>query len=230
MNQYNQNQSWSNPWYLKKDGSPVPMDRMPQLTWGGFGMPWPGNQGNMSMPYGAGIQSTPWGTMQNGVWVNQPEDGDMMQELAYWEERYPEKIKRLQKYVEEVCDKEDYDGSMIYDEHPDAVALQQMVSRILERAMEDSMLQPVTDEVEDLEDIMDMEGEGTLYEANQYGRPGSPGRPGGAGRPPRPPRPPQSSRPPKKDGSWLTDIIPVLLFQELFKRRCRGRNCRRRYY
>lgn len=225
MNQYNQDQPWGSPWYLKKDGSPIPMDHMPQMMWGGWGMPWAGNSGNMQAPYGTGTQNPPWGMMQNGVWVNQTEDSDMMQELAYWEERYPEKIKHLQRHVEEVCDQEDYDGSIIYDEHPDAVALQQMMNRIMERAMEDSMLQPATEEMEDMAE--DMVEEGILYEANQYGHPG---RPGGSGRPPRPPHPPQPPRPPQRDGSWLTDIIPVLLFQELFKRRCRGRNCRRKFY
>lgn len=232
MNQYNQDQPWNSPWYLKQDGTPIPMDHMPQMMWGGWGMPWAGNPGNMSMPYGGpGTQTSPWGMMQNGVWVNQPEDSQIMQELASWQERYPEKIKRLQKYVEEVCDKEDYEGSMIYDEHPDAVALQQMSNRILERAMEDSMLQPAAEGLEDM--VEDMEGEEMLYEAKQYGRrPGDSGRPGGPGpnRPPRPPRPPYPPRPPKDNHPWLRDIIPVLLFQELFKRRCRGGNCRRRSY
>lgn len=232
MNQYNQDQPWSTPWYLKQDGTPIPMDHMPQMMWGGWGMPWAGNQGNMAMPYGgAGTQSPPWGMMQNGVWTNQQENSDMMQELALWQERYPEKIKRLQTYVEEVCDREDYDGSMIYDEHPDTVGLQQLCNRILERAMEDSMLQPATEEMEDMVED-NMEGDETLYEAKQYGRPGRPGGPGGpgSGRPPRPPRPPRPTHPPRDNDSWLKDIIPVLLFQELFKRRCRGRNCRRRFY
>ena len=34
--------------------------------------------------------------------------------------------------------------------------------------------------------------------------------------------------PPRKN--WLGDMIEVLLYQEMFRRRCRRRNCRRRYW
>ena len=231
MNQYNQDQPWSRPWYLNQDGRPMPMDNMPQMMYGGWGAnPWTGNPGGGSQSYGM----SHWGMEPNGMWMNQTQENDMVRELTYWQEHYPEKIKRLQKYVEEVCDKVDYDDSMIYDEQPDAVALQQLANHILERAMEDTMLQPLDEDMEEM--VEEMVDDENLYEAKQLhgrpGRPGGPGCPGGHGCPPPPPHPPRPPRPPRrpKRDSWLTDIVPVLLFEELFKRRCNHRNCRRKFF
>ena len=73
------------------------------------------------------------------------------------------------------------------------------------------------------------------------GGPGRPPQPGpgrppqpGPGRPPQggPGRPPQPGpgRPPQGNQNWLRDLIQVLLYQELFRRRCDNRRCDRRFY
>lgn len=33
-----------------------------------------------------------------------------------------------------------------------------------------------------------------------------------------------------QDGNWLQDLIQVMLYQEIYKRRCDYRKCRRKYY
>ena len=33
-----------------------------------------------------------------------------------------------------------------------------------------------------------------------------------------------------RDGNWLWDLIQVMLYQEVYKRRCDYRKCRRKYY
>ena len=62
-------------------------------------------------------------------------------EDAAWEDfenlrrTYPAALRKWQRRVEEILDKMDYEGSMIYDEYPDRISLQNLsesVSRILE--------------------------------------------------------------------------------------------------
>lgn len=71
-------------------------------------------------------------------------DFDMNEEqrdFDYWRQMYPEKVKKIQQYVSEVSEKEDYDDSFIYDEYPDPVAIQNLVQQVLTRLQEDKMFQ-----------------------------------------------------------------------------------------
>ena len=65
----------------------------------------------------------------------------------------------------------------------------------------------------------------------QDNHPPRPGRPPQDNRPTRPGRPPQN-RPPQGPGgqNWLRDMVEVMLYQELYKRRCDNRRCRRKFY
>lgn len=62
-------------------------------------------------------------------------------DIEYWRQMYPEKVRKIQQYVIEMCDREDYDDSFIYDEYPDPVSVQNMVQQIWERMQEDRMFQ-----------------------------------------------------------------------------------------
>lgn len=124
-------------------------------------------------------------------------------DFEYMKQMYPEKIQRIMSVIEDECDKLEYEGSMMFDEHPDRLMLSKLCSKIYDR-------------------VRDVEIE-EVYEAMQRrpGRPG-PGRPPGPGMPPPPP--------PKPDrGNWISDTIQALLFDEMHRRRCRFRNgrCRR---
>lgn len=66
---------------------------------------------------------------------------DEQRDMEYWRQMYPEKMRKIQQYVMELCDREDYDDSFIYDEYPDAVSIQNMVQQILERLQQDRMFQ-----------------------------------------------------------------------------------------
>lgn len=147
-------------------------------------------------------------------------------QAEYWKSLYPGKVKRIQHEVEQVCSRLDYPGSFIYDEYPDRLNLERTAREIAEKLRkEEEFREPLPEE---------------LYEINTPRRPGPPPfgpppgnqspppygpPPGHQGPPPYGPPP----RPPKQD-SWLDDMIRVLLYQEISRRRCRGRNCRRRFY
>ena len=98
-------------------------------------------------------------------------------DYEYMKSLYPMTAKKVLPFVEDECERMEYEGSMIYDEYPDQLQIRLMCNRIYDR-------------VKNMEDSE----EGT-------------GRAG-----------------------WLKDLIQVMLFQELFQRRCKHRKCRRRFY
>jgi hypothetical protein len=115
--------------------------------------------------------------------------------------------------VEEECDKMEYEGSLMFDEYPDRLMLEQIVKRIYQN----------------------VNGTLTELEAEQYRQPPMP--PGNGPMPPMPPgsRPMQPPPPgngpmqppgrPENDKMW--DLINVILNNEMYRRRCRHRRCRR---
>lgn len=57
-------------------------------------------------------------------------------DYEYLKSMYPEMAKRIMPYVEEECDRMEYEGSMIYDEYPDKLQLRLMCGRIYGLVME----------------------------------------------------------------------------------------------
>ncbi|MBR4733820.1 MAG: hypothetical protein IK081_13735 [Lachnospiraceae bacterium] len=84
----------------------------------------------------------------------EPQEGDIaLQDFEYLRKTYPALLTKWQRRVEEVLDRMDYEGSMIYDEYPDRVSLQDLgeaVARIL-----DGMKQEETRDREDAKEISD---------------------------------------------------------------------------
>ena len=121
-------------------------------------------------------------------------------DLERMKELYPREVKQLLELVEDECDKMEYEGSLMFDEYPDRLMLEQVVDRIYQRA----------------------NGDMAELEAEQYwGRPGTPPPPGG---PFPPPPPPPRGNPPDQG---MHSLIGVLLNNEMYRRRCRHRRCRR---
>lgn len=127
-------------------------------------------------------------------------DMDRMKEL------YPKEVKSILEAVEDECDKMEYEGSLMFDEYPDRLMLERVTNRIYDRVKNDGE-------------------EAVMAEEFWGGRnPPPPPPPGmGPGRPPghRPPPPP----PPQNDP--LYSLIGVMLNNEMYRRRCRHRRCRR---
>ena len=124
-----------------------------------------------------------------------------------------EKIKNeleLDEKLKVVVIESGYAGSFIYDEYPDKISLDRTGRQICERLRE----------YEEFRDIPMEE----LYETSGYGRQNPPPDP-----PPGPPGPPSFGPPPRppRRQSWLEDVVSVLLYQEIRRRRCRGRKCYR---
>ncbi len=187
---------------------------------------------------------------QMPFYMSYPIQNVYMTELEYerdmerMKELYPEEAKRIQKLVEEECDKMEYEGSMMFDEYPDRVTLKVICDRIYQLAS-----QPQEQAEPELEAE---EAEPVGYNYHNRWNPGGPPEPGwpGPGRPPgpgpgRPPGPPppwppgppppwppppppgRPPGPPPGQRPGLGNLIEVLLYNEMYQRRCRHNRCRR---
>ena len=96
---------------------------------------------------------------------------------------FPDTAKKLLPYVEEECDRMEFEGSMLFDEYPDRLQLALMGRRVHNRARKDQV-------------ISEQERDGKK----------------------------------EKKGDWLQDLIQVMLYQEVYKRRCDHRKSRRKYF
>ncbi len=183
--QYDMWTSMNTPHGLSQMWNPYPMsnniqtfyqNRSPQNPSIGMGMP----QGYMVDSY-----------MRQMDMVKQEEmEKEEQKDMEYWRQMYPEKVKKIQQYVMELCDREDYDDSFIYDEYPDPISIRNMAQQIWERLQEDKMFQTDTEQEAQLVNAM----------------------------------------PDRVGGNWLKDIISVLLFDELHRRRNHSKRYRRKWY
>lgn len=160
---------------------------------------WEAPKGSPKMPF---YMAYP---MQNVIL----EEAEYERDMDRLKNLYPSEVKRIQKYVEEECDKMEYEGSMMFDEYPDRVRLRQISSQIYQKVLAPVMSQ----EAETLESE-------ELRLVGQR-RPPSPGFPPSFGPPPmHRPAPPE-----RQEG--LSNLIDVLLFNEMYRRRCRHKRCKR---
>lgn len=124
-------------------------------------------------------------------------DDDKMEErdYEYLKSMYPEMAKRILPYVEEECDRMEYDNSMIYDEYPDKLQLRLMCRRIYDRVKEQEKFDELEAEELKAEEM-------SRFQRGRYQ---------------------QGKRPDR-----VRDIVELLLFQELFRRRGTHRRERRK--
>ena len=54
-------------------------------------------------------------------------------DIEYFQTMYPERMKRIQGSVRDLCDTIDYEGSFLYDEYPDRVSLRRLCSQVYEK-------------------------------------------------------------------------------------------------
>ena len=125
-------------------------------------------------------------------------------DMERMKELYPKEVKTILSYVEDECDKMEYEGSLMFDEYPDRLMLEQVAERI----------------------SRNVAGEEKNVEAEQYW--GGMNQPPGPGMPPPPPPGPGMPPPPPAGGrDDMRSLIGVLLNNEMYSRRCRHRRCRR---
>lgn len=100
------------------------------------------------------------------------DDRNARRDYDYMKSIYPDTAKRVLPYMEEECDRMEYDGSMMYDEYPDRLQLRLMCRRIYDTAEKEE----------------------------------------------------------ENPGAWLMDLIEVMTYQELCRRRVEHREIRKKIY
>ena len=100
------------------------------------------------------------------------DDRNARRDYDYMKSIYPDTAKRVLPYMEEECDRMEYDGSMMYDEYPDRLQLRLMCRRNYDKAEKEE----------------------------------------------------------ENPGAWLMDLIEVMTYQELCRRRVEHREIRKKIY
>lgn len=122
-------------------------------------------------------------------------------DLQYLQQMYPADAKRMQKKVEEECDKLEYEGSMMYDEYPDRVSMLLICDRIEKALAREDAERQAKEEA-------DMEPDEEMNAMNMRRRD-------------------RGDRDDFRFDRGRRNLLEVLLFNEMHKRRCKRRQCRR---
>lgn len=74
----------------------------------------------------------------NGNGMQQESQGEkMIRDVEYFQSLYPDRLKKMQRYVMEACDRMDYKNGPIYDEYPDRVMINQTCGSICMKIREE---------------------------------------------------------------------------------------------
>lgn len=122
-------------------------------------------------------------------------------DLQYLQQMYPADAKRMQKKVEEELDKLEYEGSMMYDEYPDRVSMLLICDRI-EKALAREDAERQAKEEADMEPDEEM----NAMDMRRRDR---------------------GDRDDYRFDRGRRNLLEVLLYNEMHKRRCKRRQCRR---
>jgi len=117
------------------------------------------------------------GSTLSGLYYQPWEDRET-KDLNYLREMYPKTTSVIRDFINDECDRQEFEGSMMYDEFPDRLSIMRIVERIYGKA----------------KDRFENNGEN------------------------------------KKDDTWLKEVISVMLLNEIYDRRKKRRNFRKRYY
>lgn len=95
--------------------------------------------------------------------------GKEEEDKSYMISLYPDLCRRIQFYVDEECDRLDYEGSIMYDDYPDKEAVMDIVGKIYLKVEKECKVPKMTHSLE--EGVSDKET--SDVEAQQYGFPGN---------------------------------------------------------
>ena len=164
-------------------------------------------------------------------------------DLQYLQQMYPADAKRMQKKVEEELDKLEYEGSMMYDEYPDRVSMLLICDRIEKALAREDAERRAKEEADRGSDMRS----GANADMRSDMRPGANADMGSDMRPDMRPGMGigmRSDMEPEEEMNAMDmrrrgdrddyrfdrgrrNLLEVLLFNEMHKRRCKRRQCRR---
>ena len=129
-------------------------------------------------------------------------------DFEYMKSMYPDTAKRILPYVEEECDRMEYENSMVYAQCPDKLQLKLMSRRVYDNVRKHERMFCGDGEDEGLDEMPGGQENGVSGTVQDHER----GRDG------------------RNNALSLRDFIEVMLYQELYKRRSDHRRRCRRFY
>ena len=129
-------------------------------------------------------------------------------DFEYMKSMYPETAKKILPYVEEECDRMEYENSMVYDQCPDKLQLRLMSRRVYDNVRKHERMFFGDEEDAGLSGLDGDQETGISGTARER----------------------EHDRDGRSKSPSLRDFIEVMLYQELYKRRCDHRRRCRRFY
>lgn len=131
---------------------------------------------------------------------NQISEDRVLEDLEYLQQMYPSYAKRYQVIINDMLNRMDYDGSVIYDQYPDRWQLDRIVRTVLDTIRLEENRQP------------QMQMPGILPKNMEQDNIR------------RPEQMPQSQAEQNISDAWLRELVTVLLYYEILKRRRKRQN------
>ena len=98
------------------------------------------------------------------------EDKIQKRDREYLQSMYPATAKKIFPYIQEECDRQEYEGSMIYDEYPDKLQLCLMYRSAYEQVMKQEKWEKETYTPEQIREIVEILMYQELIERRGKGR------------------------------------------------------------
>ena len=98
------------------------------------------------------------------------EDKIQKRDREYLQSMYPATAKKIFPYIQEECDRQEYEGSMIYDEYPDKLQLCLRCRRAYEQVMKQEKWEKETYTPEQIREIVEILMYQELMERRGKGR------------------------------------------------------------
>lgn len=132
------------------------------------------------------------------------EEDKVQRDLEYLQQMYPTEAKKYQKKIASILDRIDYDGSMIYDEYPDRLQIYRLAQDIIAQIKKE-------------EEMQNMVQSGILPDITEGMTDTIQNFPGTMENGTNQPNPVVDDNPEKWE--WIGDMVQILLFYEIYKRR-----------
>ena len=129
-------------------------------------------------------------------------------DFEYMKSMYPDTAKKILPYVEVECDRMEYENSMVYDQCPDKLQLRLMSRRVYDNVRKHERMFFGDEEDAGLSGLDGDQETGISGTARER----------------------EHDRDGRSKSPSLRDFIEVMLYQELYKRRCDHRRRCRRFY
>lgn len=72
------------------------------------------------------------GSALSGLYY-QPWNDQEAKDMQYLKEMYPKTTERMQQIIDEECDRQEFEGSILFDQYPDRLGVNRMVNRVFDR-------------------------------------------------------------------------------------------------